>query len=98
MQGGPVDEFLDAAVERSGRDQLEVEVSPTLEDRVQPCLTGDDGEEPCSSGRRRLHRTGSTATADSPGAAVADMRGQRGMQHLDGLQPEGVDAFEDPLA
>ena len=34
----------------------------------------------------------------SPGAAVADMRGQRRMQHLDGLQPEGFDAVEDPLA
>ena len=33
-----------------------------------------------------------------PGAAVADMRGQRRMQDLDGLQPEGFDAVEDPLA
>jgi len=34
----------------------------------------------------------------SAGAAVADVRGQRRMQHLDGLQPEGFDAVEDPLA
>jgi hypothetical protein len=33
-----------------------------------------------------------------PGAAVPDMRGQRRMQHLDGFQPEGFDAVEDPLA
>src|SRR3954466_11079869 len=30
--------------------------------------------------------------------AIADVRGQRRMQHLDGLQPEGLDAVEDPLA
>ena len=34
MQGGPVGELLDAAVERSSLDQLEVEVGRTLEDRV----------------------------------------------------------------
>jgi hypothetical protein len=45
MQGGPVDELLDVAVERPALDQLEVEVGRTLEDRVQPGLTGDDGEE-----------------------------------------------------
>src|SRR5215208_7462724 len=30
--------------------------------------------------------------------AVADVRGERRMQHLDGLQPERFDAVEDPLA
>src|SRR3954470_17112578 len=30
--------------------------------------------------------------------AVADVCGQRRMQHLDGLEPERVDAVEDPLA
>ncbi len=45
MQGGPVDEFLDVAVERPALDQLEVEVGRTLEDRVQSGLTGDHREE-----------------------------------------------------
>src|SRR5580692_4957300 len=45
MQGGPVDELLGVAVERPALDQLEVEVGRTLEDRVLPGLTGDDGEE-----------------------------------------------------
>src|SRR3954454_6329274 len=30
--------------------------------------------------------------------AVADVRGQRGMQDLDGLESERLDAVEDPLA
>ena len=41
MQGGPVDELLDVAVERPALDQLEVEVGRTLEDRVHPSLTDD---------------------------------------------------------
>src|SRR5205823_13651810 len=45
MQGGPVAELLDMAVERPVLDQLEVEVGRTLEDRVQPGLTGDHREE-----------------------------------------------------
>src|SRR5215211_4425714 len=45
MQGGPVYQFLDVAVERPGLDQFQVEVGRTLEDRVQPGLTGDDREE-----------------------------------------------------
>src|SRR6202030_3515386 len=45
MQGGPVDELLDVAVERLALDQLEVEVGRTLEDRVQPGLTGNHREE-----------------------------------------------------
>jgi hypothetical protein len=45
MEGGPVDELLDVIVERPVLDQLQVEVGRTLEDRVQPGLTGDDGEE-----------------------------------------------------
>ena len=36
MQGRPVAELLDAAVERPALDQLEVEVGRTLEDRVAP--------------------------------------------------------------
>src|SRR5258708_7011185 len=35
MQGRPVDEFLDVAVERPALDPLEVEVGRTLEERVQ---------------------------------------------------------------
>ena len=45
MQGGPVDELLDVAVERPALDQLEVEVGHTLEDWVPSGLTGDHGEE-----------------------------------------------------
>jgi RNA polymerase sigma factor (sigma-70 family) len=45
MQGGPVDELLDVAVERPALDQLEVEVGRTLEDQVPSGLTGDHREE-----------------------------------------------------
>jgi hypothetical protein len=45
MEGGSVDELLDVTVERPVLDQLQVEVRRTLEDRVQPGLTGDDREE-----------------------------------------------------
>jgi hypothetical protein len=45
MQGGPVDELLDVAVERPALDQLEVEVGRTLEDRAQSGLTGDHRQE-----------------------------------------------------
>ena len=41
LRRGPVDELLDVAVERPPLDQIEVEVSRTLEDRVHSCLTGD---------------------------------------------------------
>src|SRR5262249_10183702 len=45
MQGGPVDELLDVAIERPALDQLEVEVGRTLEDRGITGLTGDHREE-----------------------------------------------------
>src|SRR4051812_2352485 len=45
VEGGSVDELLDVIVERPVLDQLQVEVGRTLEDWVQPGLTGDDGEE-----------------------------------------------------
>src|SRR5215218_9466780 len=45
MQGGPVDELLDVAVEPPALDQLEVEVGRTLEDRLHSGLTGDHSEE-----------------------------------------------------
>src|ERR1044071_3435602 len=45
VQGGPVDEFLDAAVECAVLDQLEVEVGRALEDPIQSGRTGDHGEE-----------------------------------------------------
>ena len=45
MEVGSVDELLDVTVERPVLDQLQVEVGRTLEDRVQPGLTGDDREE-----------------------------------------------------
>src|SRR5438552_5636620 len=41
MQGGPVGEFLDVAVECSTLDQLEVEVGCTLEDRIRSGLAGN---------------------------------------------------------
>src|SRR4051794_37786018 len=44
MDGGSVDELLDVAVERLGRDELQVEVGRTLEDGVQSGLTGDHRE------------------------------------------------------
>jgi hypothetical protein len=44
MEGGPVDELLDVAVERPVLDQLQVEVGRILEDRFQPGLTGDTGK------------------------------------------------------
>ena len=45
VEGGSVDELLDVTVERPVLEQLQVEVGRTLEDRVQPGLTGDDREE-----------------------------------------------------
>ena len=45
VQGGSVDELLGVAVERPALEQLEVEVGRILEDRVQPGLAGDHGEE-----------------------------------------------------
>src|SRR5215213_98548 len=45
MQGGPVDELLDVTVEHPALDQLQLEVSRTLEDRVKPGLPGDHREE-----------------------------------------------------
>jgi hypothetical protein len=45
MQGGPVDELLDVAVERPVLDQLQVEVGRPLKDRVHSGLTGDDREK-----------------------------------------------------
>ena len=44
MQGGPVDELLDVAVERPALEQLEVEVGRTLEDRGRAGLTGSTGK------------------------------------------------------
>ena len=44
MEGGSVDELLYVTVERPVLDQLQVEVGRSLEDRVRPGLTGDDGE------------------------------------------------------
>src|SRR5262249_13730611 len=45
MQGGPVDELLDVAVERAALDEFEVEVGGALEDRAEAGLTGDHREE-----------------------------------------------------
>src|SRR6266576_5962084 len=45
MQGRPIGELLDVAVERSTLDQLEVEVGRTLEDRIRSILARDHGED-----------------------------------------------------
>lgn len=45
MQGRSVDELLGVTVERPVLDQLQVEVGCTLEDQVQPRLTGNDRED-----------------------------------------------------
>ena len=45
MQGGPVDELLDVAVERPVLEQLEVEVGRTPEDRVRAGPAGDHRED-----------------------------------------------------
>src|SRR4029077_9051374 len=63
MQCGSVDELLDVTVEGPVLDELKVEVLRTLEDRVQPGLTGDDGEQrhlyvvdQAGSHQRAVHR------------------------------------------
>ena len=49
VQGGPVGELLDVAVECPAIDELEVEVGRALEDRVRSGLTGDDrAAAPCA--------------------------------------------------
>src|SRR5215510_15291635 len=71
MQGGPVDELLDVAVERPALDQLEVEVGRTLEDRLQPGLTGDHREE------RHLDAVDQTGGHQCPVHRQAAVRAQR---------------------
>jgi len=70
MQGGPVDEFLGVAVERSALDQLEVEVGRTLEDRVHSGLTGDHREE------RHLDAVNQTGGHQRPVQRQAAVRAQ----------------------
>src|ERR1700728_2792747 len=71
MQGGPVDELLDVAVECPALDQLEVEVGRILEDRVQPGLTGDHREE------RHLHAVNQAGGHQRPVHRQAAVRAQR---------------------
>src|SRR5215218_1939937 len=71
MQGGPVDELLDVAVQRPALDQLEVEVGRTLEDRVQPGLTGDHREE------RHLDAVDETGAHQGPVHRQAAVRAER---------------------
>src|SRR6266498_3099992 len=59
------------AVERPVLDQLEVEVGRTLEDRVQPGLTGDHGEE------RHLDAVDQTGGHQRPVHRQAAVRAQR---------------------
>jgi hypothetical protein len=59
---------------------------------------GGDGrcdQEPPGSANDHLSRP---PRADSSKAAVADMRRERRVQDLDGLETEGLDAVEQPLA
>src|ERR671924_1897281 len=83
MQRGPVDELLDVAVERPALDQLEVEVSCTLEDRVHSGLTGDHREE------RHLDAVDQAGGHQRPVQRQAAVRAQR---HLGLLLEPGDDA------
>src|SRR3954467_10083703 len=82
MEGGSVDELLDVIVERPVLDQLQVEVGRALEDRVQPGLTGDDGEE------RDLYVVDQTGGHQRPVQRQAAVRAQR---HLGLLLEPGDD-------
>ena len=76
---------VDFVLERRDGSVVAVEVKTGL----RPSL--------CAAMGRSAVTTSSAGRGDrSP--AVADMRGQRRVQHLDGLQPEGLEAVEDPLA
>ena len=90
MEGGPVDELLDVAVERPALDQLEVEVGRTLEDRVRPGLTGDHREE------RHLDAVDQAGGHQRPVHRQAAVRAQRHLGLL--LEPgddvDGVTAHE----
>src|SRR5450755_1306506 len=90
MQGGPVDELLDVAVERPALDQLEVEVGRTLEDRVQPGLPGDHREE------RHLDAVDQAGAHQRPVHRQAAVRAQRYLGPL--LEPgddvDGVAAHD----
>ena len=63
VESRSVDEFLDVSVKSPVLDEFEVEVARTVEDRIQPGLTGDDGEErhlnavdQAGSHQRPIHR------------------------------------------
>src|SRR6266568_6638382 len=71
VQGGPVDELLGAAVERSALDQFEVEVGRALEDRVRSGLSGDHGEE------RHLEAVDQAGGHQGPVHREAAVRAQR---------------------
>jgi CheY-like chemotaxis protein len=78
---GPVGELLDVAVERPTLHQLEVDVGRTLEDRVEPGLTGD-------------HRKSVTWTRSTGPAAInaRSLRGAvRAQRHLELLLEPGDD-------
>src|SRR5215218_7719288 len=90
MQGGPVYQFLDVAVERPGLDQFQVEVGRTLEDRVQPGLTGDHREE------RHLDAVDQTGGHQRPVHRQAAVRAQRylGLLLEPGDDVDGVAAHD----
>jgi hypothetical protein len=44
MQGRPVDELFNVAVERPALDQFQIEVGRSFENRVAPSPSGDDRE------------------------------------------------------
>src|SRR4051795_3515520 len=82
MHRGSVDELLDVTVECAVLDQLEVEGGCTLEDRVQPGLTGDHGEE------RHLDAVDEAGGHQRPVQRQAAVRTQR---HLGLLLESGDD-------
>src|SRR6478735_5661550 len=88
MEGGSVDKLLNVTVERPVLDQLQVEVGRTLEDRVQPGLTGDDREE------RHLHAVDEAGGHQCPVQRQAAVRAQR---HLGLLLEQATTSTASPL-
>src|SRR6266568_3023795 len=90
VQGGPVDQLLDVAVERPALDQREIEVGRTLEDRAQPGLTRDDREE------RHLDTVDQTGGHQRPVHRQTAVRAQRylGLLLEPGYDLDGVTAHD----
>ena len=89
MQGRPVGEFLDVAVEGPGLEQLEVEVRRASEDRVRSGLTGEYRED------RHLDPVDQTGGQQSAVERDAAVRAQRyaGLFLEPGNDVDGVARF-----